>query len=113
MHIAGVKPVGDLAAYRIGRGEPSVHRPMAGQCPLIQGQPHRGGIEAAPAKDRAADRGKILRALVAEAVFLRSQVGPIGGCLDPLPIRRNQFIGDADRTGLGQEKLDDFLRLLV
>src|SRR5260370_9284730 len=76
---------------------------------------HARGGSIAPTLIRQGNTGrrKVLGAFIADIVFGRLQVVPIGGRFSTTGIDRNQFMTDAVDSGLGQQLLNYQFRLFV
>src|SRR5882724_3989981 len=61
----------------------------------------------------AARRRKILRTVIAQVIFRGFQVAPVGCSFNASGVDCDQFMADVPCAGLGQQLLDDFLRLLI
>src|SRR5438552_4787949 len=113
MEIAGVKAVRDPPVGFVEHGRRFPYRPIAQQGPAIEFQSCGGGVDARLVQYRAAWRGKVLAAVVADIIFRGLQVAPIGGSFRTAGIDGNQIVTDATVSGLGQQLLNDSLRLFV
>src|SRR2546425_6204122 len=83
LEIAGVKAVRDPPVGLVEHGRRFPYRPIAQQGPAIEFQSCGGGVDARLVQYRAAWRGKVLGAVVAEIIFRGLQVAPIGGRFAP------------------------------
>src|SRR5438552_11022598 len=113
MEIAGVKAVRDPPVRLVEHGRRFPYRPIAQQGPAIEFQSCGGGVDARLVQYRAAWRGKVLGAVVADIIFRGLQVAPIGGSFSTAGIEGNQVVTDPAASGLGQQLLNGLLRLLV
>ena len=105
MQIAGMKAVRDAPVGRVQHCRLSLHRPLTGKGPLIEREARRGRIDARLVHYCPTGRRKVLGALIADIVFWRPQVAPIGGSFSTLSLDRDQFMIEAAEAGLGQQLL--------
>ncbi len=80
---------------------------------MIEREARGGSIDATLVQYCTTGRRKVLGALIADIVFRRPQVAPIGGSFSSMGIDRNQFITDAADSRLGQQLLNNHFRLFV
>src|SRR5262245_33484072 len=111
--IARVEPVGNPPVGPVQRGGLFSHRPVPRQSPLVQSQLRRYGIDMALAGYRTTGRCEAFGAFIADIGLGRSQAYPIGCGLDAWGVDRDEVVADAGGSGLGQQLLNDHLRLLV
>jgi hypothetical protein len=107
MKIAGVKAVGDAPVGLVQHCGRLLHRPITRKGPMIEREVRGGSIDARLVQYCPTGRRKALGALIADIVFRRPQVAPIGGSFSTLGIDRNQFMTDAVDSGLGQQLLNN------
>ena len=95
VHVARVKPIRDAALCGIRCNEPSIHCPVTGQGPLVQGQVRRGGVAVASAENSTTHRGETFGAIIVEIILRRFQIGPVSGGLKSLALHRRQVVTEA------------------
>src|SRR5215204_2205650 len=113
MKIAGVKAVRDPPVGLVQHGGLSLHRPITRKGPMIEPQPRGDLIDTTLVQDCTTGRRKVLGALIADVVLRGLQAVPIGGSFSTTGIDRNQFMTDAAVSCLGQQFLNNHLRLFV
>src|SRR5262245_9148169 len=80
---------------------------------MIESQLGGGSIDLTLVQYQPTRRGKVLGPIIADIVFRRPQVVPIGGGFHSRVINRNQFIPKTAAAGLGQQLLNDHFRHFV
>src|SRR5215469_18807489 len=101
MQIAGVKAVHDVPVGLVQHRGLSPHGPITHKGPLVEPQPGRGSVDSRLIQYGTTGGRKVLGALIADIVFARSQVVPIGSSFSTTGIDRNQFIIYAADSCLG------------
>src|SRR5215471_5412340 len=113
MKIAGMKVIGDSPSGSVENNAVSSDRPIAGESPMIEFQSRGRSIVVTLVRPCTTGRCKVLGALIADIVVRRLQAAPIGGSFSTTGINRNQLLTDSANSGLGQQLLNNHLRLFV
>src|SRR2546421_1703985 len=102
MKVARVKTVRDPPAGLVEHDGVFLHRPVAGEGPVIELHPCRSSIDARLVQHCSTRRDEVLCALVAEIVFRRLQVGPVRLGFNTTGVDRSQLVTDAAEPGFAQ-----------
>ena len=113
MKIAGVKAVCDPPVGLVQRHRLSPHRPLARKGPVVEPQPLGDSIDLMLVQHCATGRRKVLGALIADIVFRRLQVAPIGFGFGTSGNHRGQSMTDVFVSGFFEQLPDDPLGLFV
>src|SRR5262245_23413602 len=114
IEIASVEAVDEPSVGLIQRAERLLYYPIAAKGPMVEPQLRRDSIDPLLSQNRAAGRGKSLGTLVAEVVFRRFQVRPVGGSFNAAALDGDQVLWTkAAGAGLLQQFLNEFFGLLV
>ncbi len=108
-----MKAVSDPPVGLVEHGGLFPYRPITRKRPMIESQVRRSHIDVTLVQYRTVARHKVLGALIADIVFRRLQVAPIGCSFRTTAIDRNQSMTDAAHPGLRQQLLNDPFGLLV
>src|SRR5262245_30920435 len=82
IEIASVEAVHQPSVGLIQCAEGLLYCPIPGQGPMVEPQLCRGSVDPSLSQGRASRSGKALGAFVAEVIFRRLQIGPVGGSFD-------------------------------